>query len=65
MLAMHIDYSKEDWENNTVNSETDHHRISAIWVKDSLTANSVPSADIYTKGKNGSNYLNMEKSKIN
>lgn len=65
MLAMHIDYSKEDWENNTVNSETDHHRISAVWVKDSLTANSVPSADIYTKGKNGSNYLNMGLNDIN
>ncbi|WP_434503192.1 M6 family metalloprotease domain-containing protein [Prevotella sp.] len=65
MLAMHIDYSKEDWENNTVNSETDHHRISAVWVKDSLTANSVPSADIYTKGKNGSNHLNMGLNDIN
>ena len=27
MLAMHIDYSRDAWESNTVNNTTDHHRI--------------------------------------
>ena len=59
MLAMHIDYSRDAWESNTVNNTTDHHRISAIWVKDSLTANTIPAAEIYNKGKDGSNYLDI------
>lgn len=57
ILAMHIDYSKYAWESNSVNNDTEHHRISALWVKDSLTANSTPAAEIYNKGKDGSIYL--------